>query len=96
MHEKLIPGFADHISASEIFTPKTFETRYLAPHGSGFSLEPRIFQSAWFRPHNISEEVKGLYLVGAGTHPGAGIPSVVTSSEVLKALVPDAQTVAAE
>ena len=96
LHEKLIPGFADHISASEIFTPKTFETRYLAPHGSGFSLEPRIFQSAWFRPHNISEEVKGLYLVGAGTHPGAGIPSVVTSSEVLKALVPDAQTVAAE
>ncbi|WP_420863971.1 phytoene desaturase [Algirhabdus cladophorae] len=96
LHNKLIPGFADHLSASEIFTPKTFESRYLSPHGAGFSLEPRIFQSAWFRPHNISEEVKGLYLVGAGTHPGAGIPSVVTSSEVLTQLVPNAAKVAAE
>jgi phytoene desaturase len=90
LEEKLIPGFEAHVSASEFFTPETFEARYLSPHGAGFSLEPRIFQSAWFRPHNISEEVEGLYLVGAGTHPGAGIPSVVTSSEVLKQLVPDA------
>lgn len=90
LDENLIPGFKEHISASTIFTPDTFESRYLSPHGAGFSLEPRIFQSAWFRPHNISEEVAGLYLVGAGTHPGAGIPSVVTSSEVLQQLVPDA------
>ena len=41
--------------------------------GTGFSIEPRMFQSAWFRPHNISEEIEGLYLVGAGTHPGGGI-----------------------
>ncbi|NCB28986.1 MAG: hypothetical protein EOM63_04405, partial [Clostridia bacterium] len=46
---------------------------------AGFSLEPRIFQSAWFRPHNKSEEVEHLYLVGAGTHPGAGVPSVIGS-----------------
>jgi len=90
LHDKLIPGFADHLSESEIFTPETFQSRYLSPHGAGFSLEPRIFQSAWFRPHNVSEEVAGLYLVGAGTHPGAGIPSVVASSEVLRQLVPDA------
>lgn len=90
LDEKLIPGFADHLTESEIFTPDTFQSRYLSPHGAGFSLEPRIFQSAWFRPHNVSEEVEGLYLVGAGTHPGAGIPSVVASSEVLKQLVPDA------
>jgi len=90
LDETLIPGFEDHLSASTIFTPDTFESRYLSPHGAGFSLEPRIFQSAWFRPHNISEEVGNLYLVGAGTHPGAGIPSVVTSSEVLSKLVPDA------
>jgi phytoene desaturase len=90
LEQNLIPGFEDHLSASEIFTPDTFESRYLSPHGAGFSLEPRIFQSAWFRPHNISEEVANLYLVGAGTHPGAGIPSVVTSSEVLTKLVPDA------
>ncbi len=90
LEDKLLPGFADRLSASEVFTPDTFQSRYLSPHGAGFSLEPRIFQSAWFRPHNISEEVENLYLVGAGTHPGAGIPSVVTSSEVLSQLVPDA------
>ena len=50
--------------------------RYLSPHGAGFSIEPRILQSAWFRPHNVSEEARGLYLVGAGTHPGAGLPGV--------------------
>jgi phytoene desaturase len=90
LNDNLIPGFEDHLSASEIFTPDTFQTRYLSPFGAGFSLEPRIFQSAWFRPHNISEEFENLFLVGAGTHPGAGIPSVVTSSEVLTQLVPDA------
>jgi len=90
LDENLIPGFEADLSASEVFTPDTFVSRYLSPHGAGFSLEPRIFQSAWFRPHNISEEVRNLYLVGAGTHPGAGIPSVVTSSEVLTKLVPDA------
>lgn len=90
LNDNLIPGFQDHLSASEVFTPDTFVSRYLSPHGAGFSLEPRIFQSAWFRPHNISEEFENLFLVGAGTHPGAGIPSVVTSSEVLTKLVPDA------
>ena len=90
LNEQAIPGFEDYLSASEVFTPETFKTRYLSPYGAGFSLEPRIFQSAWFRPHNVSEEFKGLYLVGAGTHPGAGLPSVVTSSEVLTKLVPDA------
>jgi phytoene desaturase len=90
LNDNLIPGFEDHLSASHILTPDTFVSRYLSPHGAGFSLEPRIFQSAWFRPHNISEEFCNLFLVGAGTHPGAGIPSVVTSSEVLTHLVPDA------
>ena len=90
LNDTLIPGFEDHLSASHILTPDSFVSRYLSPHGAGFSLEPRIFQSAWFRPHNISEEFGNLFLVGAGTHPGAGIPSVVTSSEVLAELVPDA------
>ena len=90
--EETIPGFSDAIIAEHILTPKDFEERYLSPYGSGFSLEPRIFQSAWFRPHNVSEDIENLYLVGAGTHPGAGIPSVVTSSEVLSQLVPDPVT----
>ncbi|MDA0962939.1 MAG: phytoene desaturase [Proteobacteria bacterium] len=85
----LIPGFSDHLSASLVFTPETFRDRYLSPHGAGFSIEPRILQSAWFRPHNVSEELKGLFLVGAGTHPGAGLPGVVSSAEVLAQLVPD-------
>lgn len=90
----LIPGFRDRISAELVFTPKDFRDRYLSPYGSGFSIEPRILQSAWFRPHNVSEEAEGLYLVGAGTHPGAGLPGVVSSAEVLGKLVPDAPVVA--
>ncbi len=91
----LIPGFRDHLTTELIYTPEDFRDRYLSPHGSGFSLEPRILQSAWFRPHNISEEAKGLYLVGAGTHPGAGVPGVVSSAEVLGKLLPDAPVGAA-
>ena len=93
LEEQLLPGLGKHLTASEVFTPETFRDRYLSPHGSGFSLEPRILQSAYFRPHNVSEEVAGLYLVGAGTHPGAGLPGVVSSAEVLGKLVPDADEV---
>jgi len=88
--EKTIPGFADHIKTEMILTPEDFRDRYLSPNGSGFSIEPRILQSAWFRPHNVSEEASGLYLVGAGTHPGAGVPGVISSAEVLAKMVPDA------
>ena len=91
--EKTLPGFNDKISTSLIFTPDDFRDRYLSPFGSAFSIEPRILQSAWFRPHNVSEEAKGLYLVGAGTHPGAGLPGVISSAEVLGKLVPDAPKV---
>ena len=93
LEERLMPGFAARLGPERIFTPETFRDRYLSPFGAGFSLEPRILQSAWFRPHNISEEARGLYLVGAGTHPGAGLPGVVASAEVLGRLVPDAAAV---
>lgn len=88
--DKIMPGFRDKISTEMVFTPETFRDRYLSPNGCGFSVEPRILQSAWFRPHNISEEVAGLYLVGAGTHPGAGVPGVVGSADVVAQLIPDA------
>jgi phytoene desaturase len=94
LEERLLPGITDRITESLTFTPETFKTRYLSPNGSGFSIEPRIFQSAWFRPHNISEELPGLYLAGAGTHPGAGVPGVIGTAEVLGTLVPDAPNVA--
>jgi phytoene desaturase len=87
--EKLMPGFQSRLSASLTLTPEDFRDRYLSPFGAGFSIEPRILQSAWFRPHNVSQEAEGLYLVGAGTHPGAGLPGVISSAEVLGKLVPD-------
>ena len=93
LEDQLLPGLGSKLTASEVFTPETFRDRYLSPLGSGFSIEPRIFQSAWFRPHNVSEELEGLYLAGAGTHPGAGLPGVVSSAEVLASLVPDPEVV---
>ena len=90
LEDQLLPGLGDHLTVSEVFTPNTFRDRYLSPLGCGFSIEPRILQSAWFRPHNISEEADGLFLAGAGTHPGAGLPGVVASADVLSQLVPDA------
>ncbi|WP_299733669.1 phytoene desaturase [uncultured Tateyamaria sp.] len=90
LEDQLMPGLGSKISTDTVFTPETFRDRYLSPHGSGFSIEPRILQSAWFRPHNVSEEAEGLYLVGAGTHPGAGVPGVISTAEVLGQLVPDA------
>lgn len=89
LEEQMMPGLRDHISTEVVFTPETFRDRYLSPFGAGFSIEPRILQSAWFRPHNVSEEMDGLYLAGAGTHPGAGVPGVVSTAEVLDKLVPD-------
>lgn len=90
LEARLLPGLGRHLTESLVFSPVTFRDRYLAPYGSGFSIEPRILQSAWFRPHNVSEELPGLYLVGAGTHPGAGLPGVLAGAEILAGLVPDA------
>ena len=94
--EKVMPGFQNHLSASLVFTPEDFRDRYLSPFGAGFSIEPRILQSAWFRPHNVSEEAEGLYLVGAGTHPGAGLPGVISSAEAMAKMIPDAPMVPAQ
>ena len=94
LEDRLLPGLSKHVTESLVFTPETFRDRYLSPLGAGFSIEPRILQSAWFRPHNVSEELPGLYLAGAGTHPGAGVPGVIGTAEVLAQLVPDATPVA--
>ena len=90
LEERLLPGLSEHITESLVFTPETFRDGYLSPYGAGFSIEPRILQSAWFRPHNASEALSALYLAGAGTHPGAGVPGVIGTAEVLAKLVPDA------
>ena len=89
----VMPGLGGSIVTSRMLTPQDFRDRLLSVNGAAFSLEPQLFQSAWFRPHNISQEVDGLYLVGAGTHPGAGVPGVVSSARILDAVVPDAAAV---
>ncbi len=78
-----------------MITPLDFRDRLLSHQGAAFALEPKLLQSAWFRPHNLSEEVENLYLVGAGTHPGAGMPGVLTSAKLVSDLIPAAAAVAA-
>jgi phytoene desaturase len=84
----VLPDLDNQLATSHTLTPLDFQTRLLSFKGAGFSLEPRITQSAWFRPHNRSEELDNLFLVGAGTHPGAGIPGVISSAVVLDEIVP--------
>ncbi len=86
----VLPGLAESVVTSRIMTPLDFRDRLLSYRGAGFGFEPRLLQSAWFRPHNKSEEIDGLYLVGAGTHPGAGLPGVLSSAKVVETLAPAA------
>jgi phytoene desaturase len=89
LSDKLIPGFEDEVVTSRVMTPLDFRDSLLSIHGAAFGLEPILTQSAWFRPHNRSEDVERLYLVGAGTHPGAGVPGVLSSARVLDSVIPD-------
>jgi len=92
--ETLLPGLEEEIVTSRMLTPQDFQDRLLSFRGAGFGLEPVLSQSAWFRPNNRSEDVKNLYLVGAGTHPGAGLPGVLSSARILDMVVPDAAALA--
>jgi phytoene desaturase len=85
----VLPGLGTAIEVSRVMQPLDFEAQLLAFRGSAFGMEPVLTQSAWFRPNNQSEDVKGLYLVGAGTHPGAGLPGVLSTARVLDSIVPD-------
>ncbi len=84
-----LPGLSDALATSRMLTPLDFSERLTSVEGAAFGLEPVLWQTAWFRPHNRSEELPGLYLVGAGTHPGAGLPGVISSAKVLDNVVPD-------
>ncbi len=92
LQERLLPGLADAIVTSRLLTPQDFQDRLSSFRGAAFGFEPVLTQSAWFRPHNRSEEVDRLYLVGAGTHPGAGLPGVLSSARILDTVVPHAQS----
>ncbi|UDL93082.1 phytoene desaturase [Lichenihabitans sp. PAMC28606] len=90
LDETILPGLAASITADFFKTPGDFQTDYLSMHGAGFSIAPLFRQSAWFRFHNKAESIRNLYLVGAGTHPGAGLPGVLCSAKIIDAMIPEA------
>jgi phytoene desaturase len=83
MEEDLMPNIKSNIVEDFYLTPDYFEHDLNTKFGSGFSIQPKFTQSAYFRFHNKSEIYEGLYFVGAGTHPGAGVPGVLSSAKVL-------------
>lgn len=93
LDETILPGLRDTITSDFIMTPENFRTDYLSAFGAGFSVSPIFRQSAWFRFHNKAEGIENLFLVGAGTHPGAGLPGVLCSAKVIDSLVPSVKTV---
>lgn len=82
---RYIPNLKRDLVTSRIFTPADFKGELNAHLGRAFSLEPILTQSAWFRTHNRDDRIPNLYVVGAGTHPGAGIPGVVGSARATRA-----------
>ncbi len=84
----VLPGLGQEIVVSHVTTPQHFHDELLSYKGAAFGMEPRLLQSAWFRPHNRSEDVPGLYVVGAGAHPGAGVPGVLMSAKALEQVLP--------
>ncbi len=87
LEARYIPGLREDLVTSRIFTPFDFRDELNAHLGSAFSVEPILTQSAWFRPHNRDDAIPNLYIVGAGTHPGAGIPGVVGSAKATAGLM---------
>ena len=86
MDKSVLPGIKENVVSDFYLTPDYFEKDLATLHGSGFSIQPKFSQSAYFRFHNQSEIFKNLYFVGAGTHPGAGMPGVLSSAKVLDKL----------
>ncbi len=86
MDKSVLPGIKENVVSDFYLTPDYFEKDLATLHGSGFSIQPKFSQSAYFRFHNQSEVFNNLYFVGAGTHPGAGMPGVLSSAKVLDRL----------
>jgi phytoene desaturase len=89
LESTILPRLQEHLVDSFFVTPEHFRDNLLTHHGTGFSVQPTLMQSAYFRFQNKSEDVENLFFVGAGTHPGAGMPGVLTSAKVLDRLIPD-------
>lgn len=89
LERRAMPGLRDHIVTRTHMSPLDFETTLRSVDGAAFGPEPILTQSAWFRYHNRAPDLDGLYFVGAGVHPGAGVPGVLSSARVLERVVPD-------
>ncbi len=87
VERRALPGLREDLQTMRIFTPQDFATELGAHLGSAFSLEPVLTQSAWFRVHNRDDRLRNLYFVGAGTHPGAGVPGVVGSAKATASVI---------
>jgi phytoene desaturase len=87
LEQRYIPGLSRDLETVRIFTPEDFRDVLNAHHGSAFSLEPILRQSAFFRVHNRDPRIGGLYFTGSGTHPGAGVPGVVNSADATAGLI---------
>lgn len=94
LERTILPGLEEHLVTSRLLTPQDFLHDYLSVKGAAFGPEPILSQSAYFRPHNRSEDVEHLYFVGAGTHPGAGMPGVLSTARVLDTVVPEPDAIA--
>ncbi len=88
LEQRVLPGLRGQLTEKFFVTPRYFEESLRSKDGAAFGLEPTLTQSAYFRFHNRSEDVNGLYFVGAGTHPGGGVPGVLCSAKVLQKVVP--------
>jgi phytoene desaturase len=87
LEENYLPDLQENIVAEHTIDPLHFQGTLNSYLGSAFSIQPTLLQSAWFRPHNRSEDFENLYFVGAGTHPGAGVPGVLSSAKIVDELI---------
>ena len=87
LEDRYLPELSNHIVSEHMIDPLHFRDTLNSELGSAFSVEPILTQSAWFRPHNRSEDIANLYFAGAGTHPGAGIPGVLSSGKIVAEMI---------
>jgi phytoene desaturase len=87
LEKKYMPGLRKNIVTEFYITPEYYLNKLNSHLGTAFAIEPLLFQSAWMRPHNESEDIKNLFFVGAGTHPGAGLPGVISSAKIVENLI---------
>jgi phytoene desaturase len=87
LEENYMPELSKHIVSEHHIDPLHFQDTLNSYLGNAFGVEPTLLQSAYLRPHNLSEDVSNLYFVGAGTHPGAGLPGVMSSGKIVAKMI---------